>query len=174
MNCHWVVRGHMGSRRHPVGASVSVVASSHGSIFPRRDVGTSIDFDGAESVGKLQLLPCDAAVSPTKAAEELSQFTRFGLLSIDTDTSQDELAKELSGLVKLGLLPTDTRSSDEEIELELGFRFYVDGGPRLPWRLLIRCFWWALFIVPFCFVAFQLVTVLTRLPASRRPARHSP
>ena len=107
---------------------------------------SSIDFDGAESVVKLDLLPCDAPVSPNKAAKELSQFTRFVILSIDTDTSQDEFAKELSRLVKLGLLPTDTRSSDEEIEFKLGFRFYVDGGPRLPWRLLIRCFWWALVI----------------------------
>ena len=42
---------------------------------------------------KLDLLLRDAAVSPNKAAEELSQLMRFVLLSIDIAASQDELAK---------------------------------------------------------------------------------
>ena len=57
----------------------------------------------------LGFLPCYAAASPNKAAEELSQLKMFVILSIDTATSQDELAKELLRLVQLGLLPTDAR-----------------------------------------------------------------
>ena len=117
---------------------------------------------------KLGLLSCDAA------AEKLSQLMRLCLLPTATATSLDEFAKELSRFVKLGLLPTDARWADEEIELELGVGFCVDGGPRLPWRLLIRWIWRTLVMVPFCFVVFQLVTRLTRPPASRRPARHPP
>ena len=35
---------------------------------------------------KLDLLPCDAAASPNKAAEELSQLMRFVLLSRQFDS----------------------------------------------------------------------------------------
>ena len=55
----------------------------------------------------LGFLPCYAAASPNKAAEELSQLKMFVILSIDTATLQVEPAKELVQLVKLGFLPTD-------------------------------------------------------------------
>ena len=42
---------------------------------------------------KLVLLPRDAAASQNKAAEELNQLMRFGLLSIVTVTSQDEFVR---------------------------------------------------------------------------------
>ena len=57
----------------------------------------------------LGFLPCYAAASPNKAAEELSQLKMFVILSSDTATSHDELAKEPLRLVQLDLLPTDAR-----------------------------------------------------------------
>ena len=43
-----------------------------------------------------------------------------------------------------------------------------------PGGLLVRWSWWALVMVPFCFVVFLLVVGLTRPQASKRPARHPP
>ena len=40
--------------------------------------------------------------------------------------------------------------------------------------LLVHWFWWALVMVPLCFVVSQLVVGLTRPRASRCPARHPP
>ena len=41
-----------------------------------------------------------------------------------------------------------------------------------PGDLLVCWFWWALAMVPLCFVVFQLVIGLTRPQANRRSARH--
>ena len=51
-----------------------------------------------------------------------------------------------------------SRSTNEEIELEIGLGFCVDGGTRLP-DLPVRWSWWALAMVPFRFVVFQLVVL---------------
>ena len=67
---------------------------------------------------RLGLMPSDTVVSQRNAFKELSRLVKLGLLPCDAVVSQRKASKEQSRLVQLGLLPYDATASQNKAAVE--------------------------------------------------------